>query len=173
MKEEDKYNLEEDDVEEVLVRYEKSESQEVTEKVEGLPTVPWYINGGPDMVQQREKLLQDAQEEEEPPSPPPRVESVRNSPPQADHFLGEGRGGEHGKTAPPHLPPPTQVSQFHQPRPQKESAPVSSNFNEEEALINELNELEKIVSQHPSSRTEWQQKDKEGLGVSQEDKMAE
>ena len=72
------------------------------------------------------------------------MESVyreKESPSHGDHFLEIGRGEEN--EGPP-LPPPTQ--QAPPQRPVGEN-PQLTDFNEEEALINELNELEKLVSQ--------------------------
>ena len=115
----------------ILVRYERNESLEDSQ--EGLP---WYVNG--------KVCPPDQGGQEEPPAPPPRVESVyreKESPSHGDHFLGTGRGEEN--EGPP-LPPPTQ-----QAPPPKSTGEIIRpiDFNEEEALINELNELEKLVSQ--------------------------
>ena len=135
----DESEQENDDIENILVQYEKSDSLEDSHDV-----LPWYLNGSAAKPEDNGKS-------EEPPCPPPRVESVyreKESPSLADHFLALGRGGE--ITAPP-LPPPTQQASPLQPKQAGEN-PHVNDFNEEEALINELNELEKMVSQCPKDR---------------------
>ena len=89
---------------------------------------------------------EDDREDDIPPSPPPRVQSAKKSQSPSDgedHFLGIGRGGERSNQD---LPPPLPPS-----KPSRGTVSLN-NLNEEQALIDELNELERLVSQ-PGSTT--------------------
>ena len=152
--EEEETNQEEKEVEDFLVRYERNESSEGSHEA-----MPWYLNEGVGVVEPEDQTT------EEPPAPPPRVESVyreKESPSHADHFLGGGRGGD--SEAPPlpvlaHLPPvPPQLKQA------GESLRLTE-FNEEEALIKELNELEKMVSQYPPEERKIVEEDKDEISL--------
>ena len=89
---------------------------------------------------------EDDREDDIPPPPPPRVQSAKKSQSPSDgedHFLGIGRGGERSNQD---LPPPLPPS-----KPSRGTVSLNK-FNEEQALIDELIELERLVSQ-PGSTT--------------------
>lgn len=132
----------EDDIEEVLVRYHKRTSQQDPSESEEEEDNKWYLNGESNTQQEVES------EDEVPPPPPPRKESTlkgSRSPDEPrypdDHFLGVGRGGELTTSLPRHSPPPLPPV-----RPPKDQIPRESNTLEEQALIQELTELERMVS---------------------------
>ena len=134
----------EDDVEEVLVRYHKRTSQQDPSESEEEEDNKWYLNGESNTQREVES------EDEVPPPPPPRKESNlkgSRSPDEPrhldDHFLGVGRGGELTTSLPRHSPPPLPPV-----RPPRDPIPRESHSNtlEEQALIQELTELERMVS---------------------------
>jgi hypothetical protein len=105
----------------------------------------WYMDQ-PEEDRQRE--LESSQEEEAPPPPPPRKESNfikmrSDSPISEDHFLGLGNGGD---DSPP--PSPQETPPLRPPRdvrvPIDRHATMSHSM-EENALISELNELQRII----------------------------
>ena len=96
---------------------------------------------------------------------------------ETGHFLGVGRGGEREElpplppvpVRPPRdlVPPPLPVKMRKREREEeekekeKERLPVSNSF-EEEALINELNELERLVEKREEKKEEEEEEEIEG-----------
>lgn len=154
-------DAEEDEIEEVLVSYRKRESETISESDEGISEVEeeeeegrqaWTASGS-----EVGKQTTEGENEHLSPPVPPRVQSARQSaspfsdsnslstPNTADLFLGAGRGGEVTNDSPPALPT-TGWKASRDPNP---SESLSERNFEEQALINELYELEKLVSSVP------------------------
>ena len=152
---------EEDEIEEVLVSYQKPGSQTISESDEDVSEAEeeegrqtWAANGS----ETRKETMEENEGYLSPPVPP-RVQSVRrsNSPfadasslslptsNTADHFLGAGRGGEVINISPPALPS-TDSKVIADLKPFES---LSERNFEEQALINELQELEKLVLSVP------------------------